>query len=61
MVSAREEQNIDKVNRPQPINVRSVPNCFQDLKTFRGSRFDCIVCDFFEDCKKAKFLNQSNF
>ncbi|MHA1232001.1 MAG: hypothetical protein ACTSPQ_15285 [Candidatus Helarchaeota archaeon] len=54
MVSAHEKQNIDNVMRPQPISVRSVPECYQDKKTFRSSRFECIVCDFFENCKKAK-------
>ena len=54
MVSAHEKQNIDNVMRPQPISVRSVPECYQDIKTFRYSRFECSICDFFENCKKAK-------
>jgi len=54
MVSAREEQNIENVKRPEPINVQAVPKCFQDGKTFKVSRFECIMCDYFEECKKAR-------
>ena len=50
MVSAREKQDLDEVNRPQPIDVRGVPKCFQDGKTFKKSRFECIMCDFFDEC-----------
>ena len=53
MVSAHENPRIDDVERPQPIHVSAVPTCYQDLKTFRATRFDCIGCDFFEDCKRA--------
>ncbi|MHA1309284.1 MAG: hypothetical protein ACTSWR_06620 [Candidatus Helarchaeota archaeon] len=54
MVSDRIEQNIDNLKRPEPITVKSVPACFQDGKTFKTSRFECVMCDFFEECKKAK-------
>jgi hypothetical protein len=53
MVSAHEDQDIDKVNKPQPIDVSSVPKCFQDGKTFKKAKFDCIVCDFFDECQKT--------
>ncbi|NVM54956.1 MAG: hypothetical protein HWN66_14725 [Candidatus Helarchaeota archaeon] len=53
MVSARENPHIDDVKRLQPIYVRAVPPCFQDSKTFKISRFDCILCDFFDECKKS--------
>lgn len=51
MVSAREKPNIHDVERPQPIPITAVPSCFQDLKTFKPSKFDCIICDFFEECR----------
>lgn len=54
MVSAHENPRIDDVERPQPIPVRAVPSCFQDSKSFRASKFDCIICDFFEKCKNVK-------
>ncbi|MHA1268391.1 MAG: hypothetical protein ACTSPY_01270 [Candidatus Helarchaeota archaeon] len=54
MVSSREKQDLDSVIRPQPIQVKAVPKCYQDLKTFRSSRFECVMCDFFEHCKNAK-------
>ncbi len=53
MVSAHENPRIDDVERPQPIPVRAVPTCYQDLKTFRVSKFECIMCDFFEECRKV--------
>jgi len=53
MVSAREEQNIDNLSRPEPIDVSAVPSCFQNQKIFKANRFDCIICDFFEACKSA--------
>ena len=55
MVSAREDPHIDDVARPQPIHVKAVPSCFQDSKTFKPSKFDCIICDFFEDCKQVAY------
>lgn len=54
MVSAKENQDLDNVQKPEPIDVKSVPACFQDGKTFRTSRFECIMCDFFDECKKAR-------
>lgn len=54
MVSAHENPRIYDVERPQPIHVSAVPTCFQDSKTFRASKFDCIICDFFEECKNMK-------
>ncbi|MHA1269176.1 MAG: hypothetical protein ACTSPY_05255 [Candidatus Helarchaeota archaeon] len=54
MVSDKIEQNLDNLKRPQPINVNSVPSCFQDGKTFKTSRFECVMCDFFDDCKKTR-------
>ncbi|MHA1231248.1 MAG: hypothetical protein ACTSRP_14405 [Candidatus Helarchaeota archaeon] len=54
MVAEKIEQNLDNVKRPEPIGVKSIPKCFQDGKTFKVSRFECIMCDFFEDCKKVR-------
>ena len=53
MVTDRIDQNLDNVKRPQPIDVKSVPACFQDGHTFKTSKFECIMCDFFEDCKNS--------
>ena len=55
MVSARENPKLDNLARPQPIQITAVPTCFQDSKTFKISKFDCIICDFFEECKKATY------
>ncbi|MHA1263789.1 MAG: hypothetical protein ACTSRS_00995 [Candidatus Helarchaeota archaeon] len=55
MVSAKENSNIDEIlnelMKPQPIPVQAPPECYQDGKTFRKSRFDCLDCDFFDSCK----------
>ncbi|NVM54336.1 MAG: hypothetical protein HWN66_11595 [Candidatus Helarchaeota archaeon] len=55
MVSAEEKVNIDDVlnnlMKPQPISVMAPSECYQDGKTFRKTRFDCIECDFFDSCK----------
>ncbi|MHA1300633.1 MAG: hypothetical protein ACTSO9_14545 [Candidatus Helarchaeota archaeon] len=55
MVSANEKPSIDDVNRPQPIGLAAPPSCFQDGHTFRKTDMDCILCDYFNDCKKAKY------
>ncbi|MHA1310060.1 MAG: hypothetical protein ACTSWR_00235 [Candidatus Helarchaeota archaeon] len=34
--------------------IKSIPSCFQDFKTFKKNRFECIICDFFNDCGKVK-------
>ena len=55
MVSAKDNQDIDNLlndlMKPQPINVKAPPECYQDGKTYRKTRFDCLDCDFFESCK----------
>jgi len=55
VVSAKENSNIDEIlnelMKPQPIPVQAPPECYQDGKTFRKSRFDCLDCDFFDSCK----------
>jgi hypothetical protein len=53
MVSARENPNIDDMEKPQPFRIQAVPPCYQDLKTYRQTKFKCIMCDFFEECKIA--------
>ncbi|NVM30127.1 MAG: hypothetical protein HWN65_14885 [Candidatus Helarchaeota archaeon] len=56
MVSAKENTNVDEIlnnlMRPQPILVTAPPECYQDGKTFRKSRFDCIACDCFDSCSQ---------
>ena len=52
MVSANEKQDLDNLKVPEPISVKAVPPCFQDKKTFRVNKFDCILCNFFDECKK---------
>ncbi|MHA1298129.1 MAG: hypothetical protein ACTSO9_01645 [Candidatus Helarchaeota archaeon] len=56
MVSAKENPNINDVNRPQPISIKAPPNCYQDGSTFRQTKVDCILCDHFIDCRKTKKL-----
>ncbi len=53
MVSTDEEIHIDDLERLQPIPVKAVPPCFQNRNSFKPSRFDCIICDFFESCWKV--------
>ncbi|MFX1299037.1 MAG: hypothetical protein ACFFD2_29785 [Promethearchaeota archaeon] len=54
MVSAKENSGIDDIlnslSRPNPISVKAPPDCYQDGKTYRKSRFDCLECDFFDSC-----------
>jgi hypothetical protein len=56
MVSAKENSNIDDIinnlARPQPISVKAPPACYQDGKAFNKTKMDCILCDFFDTCKK---------
>lgn len=50
MVSV-ERPNIEDVKRPEPIRLAAPPECFQDGNTYRKSDMDCILCDFFDNCK----------
>ncbi|MHA1378676.1 MAG: hypothetical protein ACTSRG_09865 [Candidatus Helarchaeota archaeon] len=54
MVSAKENPKLDDVNRPQPICVKVPPDCYQDGRTFKQTDVNCILCDYFVSCKKAK-------
>ncbi|MFX1452137.1 MAG: hypothetical protein ACFFCM_14975 [Promethearchaeota archaeon] len=55
MVTAKENPSIDDLHRPQPIGITAPPACFQDGTTFQKTKMDCILCDYFDDCKKIKF------
>ncbi|HUX99349.1 MAG TPA: hypothetical protein VMV49_07325 [Candidatus Deferrimicrobium sp.] len=54
MVSAKENEAIDDLlndlMKPQPISVKAPPACYQDGKTYRKDKLDCILCDFFDSC-----------
>jgi len=54
MVFIGKNKNLKFKKTSNQINIRSIPNCFQDKNTFKLKRFTCIICDFFDECKELK-------